>query len=79
MNQTAICLGAHVFDVQLRPVETIPDGQGVGSDHGDFSLAEADAFAENTPTLWRIRLTPAAARLPGPAPACGCGHRDRPQ
>jgi hypothetical protein len=51
MNQTAICLGAHVFDVQLRPVETIPDGQGVGSDHGDFSLAEADAFAENTPTL----------------------------
>jgi hypothetical protein len=25
--------------------------QGLGSDHGDFSLAEADAFAESTPTL----------------------------
>jgi pfkB family carbohydrate kinase len=29
MNQTVICLGAHVFDVQLRAVEAIPDGQGV--------------------------------------------------
>jgi sugar/nucleoside kinase (ribokinase family) len=29
MKQTVICLGAHVFDVQLRPVEAIPDGQGV--------------------------------------------------
>jgi sugar/nucleoside kinase (ribokinase family) len=29
MTQTVICLGAHVFDVQLHPVEAIPDGQGV--------------------------------------------------
>jgi sugar/nucleoside kinase (ribokinase family) len=25
--------------------------QGLGSDHGDFDLAVADAFAESTPTL----------------------------
>ncbi|HET6733815.1 carbohydrate kinase family protein [Mycobacterium sp.] len=29
MNQTVVCLGAHVFDVQLRPVDAIPEGQGV--------------------------------------------------
>ncbi|MGW4059406.1 carbohydrate kinase family protein [Amycolatopsis sp. NPDC004747] len=28
MTQTVITLGAHVFDVQVRPVEAIPDGQG---------------------------------------------------
>jgi sugar/nucleoside kinase (ribokinase family) len=28
MTQTVITLGAHVLDVQLRPVEAIPDGQG---------------------------------------------------
>lgn len=28
MNQTVISLGAHVLDVQLRPVTDIPDGQG---------------------------------------------------
>lgn len=28
MTQTVIALGAHVLDVQLRPVEAIPDGQG---------------------------------------------------
>lgn len=28
MTQTVISLGAHVFDVQVRPVEAIPDGQG---------------------------------------------------
>ncbi|MET9912860.1 sugar kinase [Streptomyces sp. NPDC006476] len=28
MNQTVIALGAHVFDVQVRPVEAIPEGQG---------------------------------------------------
>ncbi|MEO6084480.1 MAG: sugar kinase [Umezawaea sp.] len=28
MTQTIITLGAHVFDVQVRPVEAIPDGQG---------------------------------------------------
>ncbi|QNP69657.1 sugar kinase [Streptomyces roseirectus] len=28
MSQTVIALGAHVFDVQVRPVESIPDGQG---------------------------------------------------
>ncbi|WP_280231337.1 carbohydrate kinase family protein [Nocardia cyriacigeorgica] len=28
MAQTVICLGAHVFDVQVRPVEAIPDAQG---------------------------------------------------
>lgn len=28
MNQSIICLGAHVFDVQVRPVQAIPDGQG---------------------------------------------------
>ncbi|WP_330179578.1 sugar kinase [Nocardia sp. NBC_01503] len=27
MNQSIICLGAHVFDVQVRPVRSIPDGQ----------------------------------------------------
>jgi sugar/nucleoside kinase (ribokinase family) len=29
MSQTVICLGARIFDVQLRPVEAIPEGQGV--------------------------------------------------
>jgi sugar/nucleoside kinase (ribokinase family) len=29
MSQTVICLGAHIFDVQLRPVQAIPEGQGV--------------------------------------------------
>ncbi|GHF95008.1 MULTISPECIES: carbohydrate kinase family protein [Amycolatopsis] len=28
MTQTVITLGAHVFDVQVQPVEAIPDGQG---------------------------------------------------
>ncbi|AZQ38572.1 sugar kinase [Streptomyces cyaneochromogenes] len=28
MSQTVIALGAHVFDVQVRPVESIPQGQG---------------------------------------------------
>ncbi|WP_075732278.1 carbohydrate kinase family protein [Streptomyces acidiscabies] len=28
MSQSVIALGAHVFDVQVRPVESIPDGQG---------------------------------------------------
>lgn len=28
MTQTVVTLGAHVFDVQVRPVETIPAGQG---------------------------------------------------
>lgn len=28
MSQTAIALGAHVFDVHVRPVEAIPEGQG---------------------------------------------------
>ncbi|MGW1563470.1 carbohydrate kinase family protein [Streptomyces sp. NPDC002144] len=28
MNQSVITLGAHVFDVQVRPVESIPEGQG---------------------------------------------------
>jgi len=28
VTQTVITLGAHVFDVQVRPVEAIPDGQG---------------------------------------------------
>lgn len=28
MSQTIITLGAHVFDVQVRPVEAIPEGQG---------------------------------------------------
>jgi sugar/nucleoside kinase (ribokinase family) len=28
MSQTVIALGAHVFDVQVRPVEGIPEGQG---------------------------------------------------
>lgn len=28
MDQSIICLGAHVFDVQVRPVQEIPDGQG---------------------------------------------------
>lgn len=28
MTQTVITLGAHVFDVQVRPVEAIPEGQG---------------------------------------------------
>ncbi len=28
MTQTVVTLGAHVFDVQVRPVEAIPDGQG---------------------------------------------------
>ncbi len=28
MTQTIITLGAHVFDVQVRPVEAIPEGQG---------------------------------------------------
>ncbi|WP_410643898.1 carbohydrate kinase family protein [Amycolatopsis sp. lyj-346] len=28
MTQTVITLGAHVFDVQVRPVEAIPPGQG---------------------------------------------------
>ncbi|MVU75936.1 carbohydrate kinase family protein [Nocardia sp. ET3-3] len=28
MSQSIICLGAHVFDVQVRPVQAIPDGQG---------------------------------------------------
>jgi sugar/nucleoside kinase (ribokinase family) len=28
MTQTVISLGAHVFDVQVRPVEAIPEGQG---------------------------------------------------
>lgn len=28
MSQTIITLGAHILDVQVRPVETIPDGQG---------------------------------------------------
>lgn len=28
MNQSVIALGAHVFDVQVRPVESIPEGQG---------------------------------------------------
>ena len=28
MTQTVIALGAHIFDVQVRPVEAIPPGQG---------------------------------------------------
>ncbi|MEU8636169.1 sugar kinase [Amycolatopsis sp. NPDC048633] len=28
MTQTIVTLGAHVFDVQVRPVEAIPEGQG---------------------------------------------------
>ncbi|WP_040805683.1 carbohydrate kinase family protein [Nocardia concava] len=28
MDQSIICLGAHVFDVQVRPVQEIPEGQG---------------------------------------------------
>ncbi|MEU0794498.1 sugar kinase [Amycolatopsis sp. NPDC005961] len=28
MTQTVVTLGAHVFDVQVRPVEAIPEGQG---------------------------------------------------
>ncbi|WP_370962171.1 carbohydrate kinase family protein [Amycolatopsis sp. cg9] len=28
MTQTVVTLGAHVFDVQVRPVDAIPDGQG---------------------------------------------------
>ncbi|WP_143263011.1 carbohydrate kinase family protein, partial [Amycolatopsis pretoriensis] len=28
MTQTVVTLGAHVFDVQVRPVTAIPEGQG---------------------------------------------------
>ncbi|WP_067541136.1 carbohydrate kinase family protein [Nocardia crassostreae] len=28
MTHTVVCLGAHVFDVQVRPVDAIPEGQG---------------------------------------------------
>ena len=50
---SVVCMGAHILDVLVRPVSEIPSGQdtvlvaqGLGSDHGDFDLAGADAFAE---------------------------------
>ncbi|WP_369220695.1 carbohydrate kinase family protein [Streptomyces sp. R39] len=44
MRQTVIALGAHVFDVQVRPVEAIPEGQGAALvDQIRFSPAGAAA------------------------------------
>ena len=50
-------LGVHVVDVLVRPVGVIPatgawgasPPRGLGSDHGTFDLAAADAFAAQTP------------------------------
>ena len=47
MSQTVICLGAQ-GPVGCAAAALV--AQGLGSDHGDFDLAAADAFAENTPT-----------------------------
>jgi sugar/nucleoside kinase (ribokinase family) len=44
MSQTVIALGAHVFDVHVRPVEAIPEGQGAALvDQIRFSPAGAAA------------------------------------
>ncbi|GAB4588037.1 carbohydrate kinase family protein [Nocardia sp. IFM 10818] len=46
MTHTVICLGAHVFDVQVRPVDAIPEGRGAQLvDRGVGCVAVTDGAA----------------------------------
>jgi sugar/nucleoside kinase (ribokinase family) len=67
MNQTVISLGAHVFDVQLRPVDAIPDGQGVALVE-QIRFSPAGAAGGTSLTLAKLGATVRSAGAIGADP-----------
>jgi sugar/nucleoside kinase (ribokinase family) len=67
MSQTVICLGAHIFDVQLRPVQAIPDGQGVALVE-QIRFSPAGAAGGTSLTLSKLGATVRSAGAIGTDP-----------
>ncbi|HJT94458.1 MAG TPA: sugar kinase [Mycobacterium sp.] len=67
MNQTVVCLGAHVFDVQLRPVDAIPEGQGVALVE-QIRFGPAGAAGGTSVTLAKLGATVRSAGAIGADP-----------
>jgi sugar/nucleoside kinase (ribokinase family) len=67
VNQTVICLGAHIFDVQLRPVEAIPEGQGVALVE-QIRFSPAGAAGGTSLTLSKLGATVRSAGAIGADP-----------
>ena len=67
MNQTVICLGAHIFDVQLRPVEAIPEDQGVALVE-QIRFSPAGAAGGTSLTLAKLGATVRSAGAIGDDP-----------
>jgi sugar/nucleoside kinase (ribokinase family) len=67
MSQTVICLGAHIFDVQLRPVEAIPEGQGVALVE-QIRFSPAGAAGGTSLTLSKLGATVRSAGAVGTDP-----------
>jgi sugar/nucleoside kinase (ribokinase family) len=67
MSQTVICLGAHIFDVQLLPVEGIPEGQGVALVE-QIRFSPAGAAGGTSLTLSKLGATVRSAGAIGTDP-----------
>jgi sugar/nucleoside kinase (ribokinase family) len=67
MSQTVICLGAHIFDVQLRPVGAIPEGQGVALVE-QIRFSPAGAAGGTSLTLSKLGATVRSAGAIGTDP-----------
>jgi sugar/nucleoside kinase (ribokinase family) len=67
MSQTVICLGAHIFDVQLRPVQAIPEGQGVALVE-QIRFSPAGAAGGTSLTLSKLGATVRSAGAIGTDP-----------
>ena len=67
MTQTVITLGAHVLDVHVRPVETIPDGQGAAVVE-QIRFSPAGTAAGTSVTLAKLGATVRTAGAVGADP-----------
>ncbi|WP_460350975.1 carbohydrate kinase family protein [Actinoallomurus acanthiterrae] len=67
MTQTIITLGAHVFDVQVRPVEVIPEGQGAAL-VDQIRFSPAGTAAGTAVTLAKLGATVRTAGAVGADP-----------
>lgn len=67
MTQTIVTLGAHIFDVQVRPVEGIPDGQGAAL-VDQIRFSPAGTAAGTAITLAKLGATVRSAGAVGTDP-----------
>jgi sugar/nucleoside kinase (ribokinase family) len=67
MRQTIISLGAHIFDVQVRPVEAIPEGQGAALVE-QIRFSPAGTAAGTSVTLAKLGATVRSAGAIGSDP-----------